>query len=269
MLSTLLEMTKGAKLSNELMYLYKEAYSSFIELLKSYSKKEEVAGSLISLFEDQWTSFKQYTKARSKNQAKILTNAGTLFDRYEDAKVRVAELLVLPSTVEDTMRSYICTFYLMKETLAILEGREIDEVSPFKDKRVVIPSDTFYFTGNYKVINCQELTDSEKCEQKSRFIVKDDRMFILLEPNYEKIEEPRIVFTSTMASIRVSTDFNDLKKITVYIRNLEEKSEKVLFFDSNMMVSYVKNWIEQAAANSLKDQFQAVDHYLNSCKPLK
>ena len=248
-LTALMGIMKGTKLSSELMRLYYDAYNSFNEGLKAFANNEELIPSLISLFDQQWTFVNQYKKIRSKNQMKVMTSARTLFEISEDLKITVPELLIFPNTIKDRMKSYISTFYLLKDTFELLTGNTSDNKSPFKD-----------ITKTCKPINCRELIDNE---YKNRFLEKNDEMFILSEPNYENIKEPKIVFKISMASIRVSRDFDDLKKLTIYIQNHKEKA---LFFSNHMMVSYVKNWIEEAASNNIKEQLQAVQEYLNSCK---
>lgn len=107
-----------------------------------------------------------------------------------------------------------------------------------------------------------------------RFLLEDDKLFILLDPDYNDLTHAKILLATKMSNVRAKIDFTDPKKLSIQIFKAgsgkpgdSENEEKTLFFEDHMIALYTKNMIEENCKSAIERQMSMIETFLDSCEP--
>ncbi len=259
------------KLSPAFTAKYLDGYRNALQSVKALCKNEELAPQLYDMFKEQWAFIQQYRGMRKKRHSQVLNDASLMFGVYNDPKLRMSELLRFATGDKDLAQQTIRVFLLMRQMLAVLnETENVEDVDtfPFKEEEETEPpkSDTFILSDASRVISSQQFEGQLLLD---RYIVEDDKAFIMLEPDYNQLAVAKVLLHTKITNVRCKIDVNDPKKLTVTIlkgKEGEETEEKTLFFDAHTMALYVKNRIEESHKGAVQRQIAMVATFLDSCE---
>jgi len=258
----------NSKVGMYLSSVYRESYCYIIEQVKSFCDDEELVVSLYEIFKEQFNFIEEYKKIRKKKEDQVLNDPILVFGVYNNPKIRMSEFIKPITSSKELVVSCIRVFLLMRQSFGLVNDTEtVEDLGnfPFKEEEadIEVPK-VYYLTTNNQVINCQEFENDLIVD---KFILEDEKMFVLLKVDYENLERPKVEVAVEIRNVSARIDFTNPKKLLITITNSQGTEERSLYFENHTSSFQAKNLLEKCSKKAIQEQMTIIKRFLDACKP--